>query len=107
MSVEGCEVLTDKMAALRDIWEETSFRLERLQANPSCVEEERQGLAQRLAPPYHLTFDPNTHPIDEGMRSRTRRIGVIFLVVIQGLPSVWVQLYENKNSSYARRCCIC
>ena len=65
--MDGSDVLTDKMVALRDIWEETSFRLENLQANPDCVAEERLGLAQRVAPPYKLTFDPNHHKIDTGI----------------------------------------
>ncbi|XP_038056272.1 phosphoribosylformylglycinamidine synthase-like [Patiria miniata] len=64
VSVDGSDVLTDKMTVLRDAWEETSFRLEALQANPECVTEERLGLGQRVAPPYKLTFDPNKHKID-------------------------------------------
>ncbi|XP_078683172.1 phosphoribosylformylglycinamidine synthase-like [Branchiostoma floridae x Branchiostoma belcheri] len=62
IAVNGTEVLKDKMAALRDVWEETSFQLERLQTNPLCVAEEEAGLRARKAPPYKLTFDPSDTP---------------------------------------------
>ena len=35
----------------RTVWEETSFQLDKRQANPKCVEEERTGLASRQVPP--------------------------------------------------------
>ena len=66
LSVNGSDVLTEKMTVLRDIWEDTSFHLENLQTNPECVAEERAGMSNRVAPHYKLTFDPNTHTIDEG-----------------------------------------
>ena len=61
------------MSGLRAIWEETSFRLERLQANPECVAKEESGLAQRVAPPYKLTFDPNIH---EGLADQSLTQGI-------------------------------
>ena len=42
---------------LLDIWESTSFSLEKLQCNPVCVLEEQQGLFNRTGPTYKLTFD--------------------------------------------------
>lgn len=47
------------MRRLRNVWEETSFRLERRQANVHCVEQEEQGLKDRKSPEWKLTFDPN------------------------------------------------
>lgn len=47
------------MHELRDIWEETSFVLERRQANPHCVQEEQTGLRHRMSPPYAITFNPD------------------------------------------------
>ncbi|XP_071951338.1 phosphoribosylformylglycinamidine synthase-like [Antedon mediterranea] len=58
ISVNEKEVLNEKMTVLRDVWEETSFQLEKLQANPECVEVEQRNLANRTAPPFKLTFDP-------------------------------------------------
>lgn len=58
ISIDGSIVLQDKMADLRDIWEATSFQLERLQCNPRCVEDEERGLRHRNDPPYKLSFKP-------------------------------------------------
>lgn len=46
------------MTKLRNIWESTSFELERLQRNPICVDEEEKGLLSRKNPPYKCTFIP-------------------------------------------------
>ena len=46
------------MRTLRDIWEETSHRLERLQANPKCAREEKKNIYDRPGPSYRLTFPP-------------------------------------------------
>lgn len=51
------------MRRLRDVWEETSFRLERRQANVQCVEQEQRELKQRTNPEWKLTFDPNNSAI--------------------------------------------
>ena len=44
VQIEGMAVLSSDIRSLRDTWEETSSRLDRLQANPECVEQERAGL---------------------------------------------------------------
>ncbi|XP_064609891.1 phosphoribosylformylglycinamidine synthase-like isoform X2 [Liolophura sinensis] len=56
VSVGTKEVLTHRMTQLRDLWEQTSFQLERLQCNPECVEQEQAGLRERGEPPYHTPF---------------------------------------------------
>lgn len=48
--------------ALRDAWEETSFRLERLQASEATVAAEQAGLAKRTAPQWRLPFTPEWTP---------------------------------------------
>ena len=58
IAINGMSVLNDDMENLRDLWEETSYRLERLQANPQCVEKERLSLKQRTGPRYTLPFTP-------------------------------------------------
>jgi len=50
--------VSDKMTSLRDLWEATSFRLERRQRNPDCVAQEEEGLKNRTAPMWELTFAP-------------------------------------------------
>ncbi|MEE8328339.1 MAG: phosphoribosylformylglycinamidine synthase, partial [Thermodesulfovibrionia bacterium] len=51
-------LLDEDMRILRDIWEETSYQLDRLQANPECVEEEKKANFDRHGPDFHLTFRP-------------------------------------------------
>uniref|UniRef100_A0A7N6C4D9 Phosphoribosylformylglycinamidine synthase n=1 Tax=Anabas testudineus TaxID=64144 RepID=A0A7N6C4D9_ANATE len=60
--VDGQEVLREKLPNLRALWEDTSFQLERLQANELCVQQEKEGLAKRTQPYFNLTFDPSETP---------------------------------------------
>ncbi|MCK5475942.1 MAG: phosphoribosylformylglycinamidine synthase [Candidatus Pacebacteria bacterium] len=54
-------VLDEEMTALRQIWEATSTEIDKLQANPECVEEEAQVNAELIKdPPYRLTFEPSS-----------------------------------------------
>jgi len=55
-------VLQEDMKVLRDVWEETSYHLDRLQANPVCVDEEKKVNFDRKGPQYHLSFTPQNHP---------------------------------------------
>ncbi|KAG7520508.1 hypothetical protein JOB18_030853 [Solea senegalensis] len=57
--VDEEEVLREPLPDLRALWEDTSFRLERLQANELCVEQEEEGLAKRTQPYFKLSFDPS------------------------------------------------
>ncbi len=52
------EVLDADMRDLRDVWEATSFAIDRLQADPEHVEQERSGLRSRTTPPFALTYTP-------------------------------------------------
>ena len=52
-------LLSEDMRKLRQLWEETSYRLEKLQTNPSCVEEERKNIYDKISPKYKLSFAPN------------------------------------------------
>lgn len=54
----GRPVLDESLVLLRQWWEETSYRLERLQVNPDCAEEERLNCLDRPGPGYHLPFTP-------------------------------------------------
>ncbi len=75
--VGGRTVLETSMPALRDVWEATSFQLERLQADPACVEQEELGLASRRAPAYRLAFEPR--PTAPEILSQPDRPGVAIL----------------------------
>jgi len=50
----------ETMTALRDLWEATSFQLERRQRNPKCVAQEEAGLKVRKAPEWKLTYEPES-----------------------------------------------
>ncbi|ELU02558.1 hypothetical protein CAPTEDRAFT_210251, partial [Capitella teleta] len=63
VSFNGSEVLNAPIANLRDVWEATSFQMERLQANPKCVEMEEKNLRERKSPLFKLTFDSKPSPI--------------------------------------------
>jgi phosphoribosylformylglycinamidine synthase len=54
----GETVLEADMRDLRDTWEATSFELDALQANPTCVAQERAGLRDLKGPAFHLSWDP-------------------------------------------------
>jgi phosphoribosylformylglycinamidine synthase len=56
LNVSGAPMLDQPMVELRDIWEATSFELEKRQRVPSCVEQEQKGLASRSGPSYKMTF---------------------------------------------------
>ena len=58
---EGVPKLGD-VAALRDVWEATGFRLEREQSAEETVEAERTGLAAREAPRWALPYTPAWTP---------------------------------------------
>ncbi len=64
IKVNDVTVLKEEMPLLREVWEETSYRLDRLQANPECVDEERRVSRERKAPPYAITFEPDETPFE-------------------------------------------
>lgn len=55
-------VLDEEMEVLRQVWEETSYRLERLQMNPDCADEERRNIYSRPGPAYTAPFEPEPTP---------------------------------------------
>jgi phosphoribosylformylglycinamidine synthase len=50
--------IENKMTVLRDLWEATSFQLEKRQRNPKCVAQEEAGLKSRQPPQWKLSFIP-------------------------------------------------
>lgn len=57
--VNGLSHLNEKTSFLRDMWEETSFQLEKYQRLASCVDQEREGLKDRHEPAWNLSFTPS------------------------------------------------
>jgi phosphoribosylformylglycinamidine synthase len=58
VTVDGQEVLAEDVRDLRDLWEATSFELDRLQADPDRVTEERSGLRERTGPKLSVPYTP-------------------------------------------------
>jgi phosphoribosylformylglycinamidine synthase len=75
--VNGAEVLAEDMRELRAIWEETSYRLERLQMNPDCAEAERRAIFDRTGPTYRLPFAPQPTAPAQLASARKPRVAVL------------------------------
>ncbi|XP_008579932.1 PREDICTED: phosphoribosylformylglycinamidine synthase [Galeopterus variegatus] len=77
VSVNGAVVLEEPVGQLRALWEETSFQLDQLQAEPCCVAEEEQGLRERTGPSYCLppTFPKASVPREPG--GPTPRVAIL------------------------------
>ncbi len=60
ININGRSVLEEDMRVLRAIWEKTSYHLDRLQANPDCVDEENNVSLDRKGPEYSVSFSPET-----------------------------------------------
>ncbi len=55
-------VLDEDMRDLRSLWEDTSHRLDLLQANPEAVQEENRVIRDRPGPRYRVPFEPAPTP---------------------------------------------
>jgi phosphoribosylformylglycinamidine synthase len=62
LQYNGAVVLEEDVRDLRDLWEATSFELDRLQADPDRVEEERKGLRHRTGPVFAVPYTPQPTP---------------------------------------------
>ncbi|GKY95882.1 hypothetical protein MPSEU_000548800 [Mayamaea pseudoterrestris] len=70
-------VLDDKMTRLRDVWEATSFQLERRQRNPRCVAQEEEGLKFRQAPQWQLSFSPEPTALSLMSAEKKHKVAII------------------------------
>jgi phosphoribosylformylglycinamidine synthase len=70
-------LLRECMETLRSLWEETSYHLDRLQADPACVDEERKNIFERTGPHFELTFTPEQTPSDILGRKGKPRVAII------------------------------
>jgi len=77
VSVNDTLALSSDLLYLFHVWEETSYRLERRQANPDCVKKEFESLSNRKAPVYRLTFDPQKSQAPAKSLSSPPRVAVI------------------------------
>lgn len=73
----GGEVLNEDVRVLRDLWECTSFAIDRLQANPRHVDQERRGLRERTGPAYVVPFTVEPTSQEVLAKSTKPRVAVI------------------------------
>lgn len=74
VTFRGEIVLCGSVSELRDVWESTSFALEREQCSEACVVQERESMLVRRGPTYRLTFD---RPILSYSNSIKPRVAII------------------------------
>lgn len=77
ISIGDSTCINEKMTVLRDIWEATSFQLEKRQRNPECVVQEEEGLKHRQAPDWKLSFTPS--PTDAAILNEEKKPKVAIL----------------------------
>jgi phosphoribosylformylglycinamidine synthase len=70
-------VLDEDMRVLRDIWEETSHRLDLFQRNPDSVREERKNSFDRKGPQFVVPFKPGPTPASVLARKDKPKVAVI------------------------------
>lgn len=73
----GSPSISEKTTTLRDVWEATSFQLEKRQRNPKCVAQEEAGLKSRQSPQWKLTFEPS--PTEEAVMNSEAKHKVAIL----------------------------
>ncbi len=56
------KVLVSSMCVIRQVWEETSYQIDRLQRNPQCADEERKNIFDRKGPSYVVSYKPRPTP---------------------------------------------
>lgn len=70
-------VLDESMIGLRDLWEETSFRLEVFQTDPELAREEQRNIRSRKGPDYLVSFMPEPTPESVMYAENKPRVAVI------------------------------
>ena len=70
-------LLVEDMRVLRREWEETSYRIERLQMNPACAEEERETCYDRSGPQYQVPFSTAPVPGDRLSAPTKPRVAIL------------------------------
>ena len=77
ITFNGQQVLDEPMVKLRQLWEETSYQLEKLQADSSCVDQEKEQIYQRSGPHYHLSFAPEMPSLERQAKSDKPKVAIL------------------------------
>ncbi len=77
INYNGETVLHESMHVLRQIWEETSYQIERLQINPDCADEEKRNIFLRTGPSYHISFEPKITAKEVLSRTNKPKVAIL------------------------------
>lgn len=77
VSLKSSIIIDEDMKKLRELWEETSHRLDMLQANLECVKEEKESIYDREVISYHASFTPEPTPESMMMIKVKPKVAVI------------------------------
>ncbi|XP_025157374.1 phosphoribosylformylglycinamidine synthase isoform X2 [Harpegnathos saltator] len=96
VKVRNQTVLNTTVINSMNIWEETSYQLERNQMNVDCALEEFVGLRERTVPAYHLSFNPTNiyHDFTISPISKCIKVAVIREEGINGDREMTASLLE-------------
>lgn len=67
----------EKMPILRQVWQETSYQLERLQIAPACADEKKSNVFNRPGITYKVGFQPEPTPTELLVATNKPRIAII------------------------------
>lgn len=71
------KVLSEDVVKLRQLWEETSYQLDKLQTDPACADEEKENIFERQGPKYNVSFTPHSTPSSMLSKKDKPRVAVI------------------------------
>lgn len=77
ISVNGQTAVQDQMVDLRDVWEATSFEIEKKQRTPECVAQEQRSLRTREGPSWKLSYAPLPTPALQLSTRNQHRVAVL------------------------------
>ncbi len=77
VAYNGTRVLSEDMRELRSIWQETSYQIEKLQANPKCAESEFKSGYDRSGLKFNLSFTPEPTPEDKLKSASKPKIAIL------------------------------
>lgn len=104
ITVGGHPQISGDVGVLRDVWEETSFVLERMQAAEECVAQEQAGLKDAKAPKWVLPFTPTLTPKDKITASdKVRHV----CVCVKGGGGGWVGDLQQGAGAAFLSCAAC
>jgi len=77
VAYDGTRVLSEDVRVLRSIWQETSYQIEKLQANPGCAESEFKYGYDRSGLKFDLSFTPEPTPENKLKAASKPKIAIL------------------------------